>query len=53
MLLKGATLPDGRPISVYQTGWPDLHVHASTYSSARMESLSVLNSRQKVLIDAT
>ena len=35
VILKGATLADGRPIAVYQTGWPDLHVHASTYSSAR------------------
>ncbi|CAJ1364455.1 unnamed protein product [Effrenium voratum] len=36
VILKGATLADGRPIAVYQTGWPDLHVHASTYSSARI-----------------
>ncbi|CAE7232734.1 unnamed protein product, partial [Symbiodinium pilosum] len=34
MLLKGATLQDGRPISVFQTGWADIHVHASTYSSS-------------------
>lgn len=35
-ILKGATLQDGRPIAVYQTGWPDIHVHASTYSTGRI-----------------
>ncbi|CAK9040335.1 Synapsin-1 (Synapsin I) [Durusdinium trenchii] len=35
-MLKGATLQDGRPILVFQTGWPDIHVHCSTYSSARI-----------------
>eukprot|EP00440_Ansanella_granifera_P071887 gb/GFBE01078012.1/.p1 GENE.gb/GFBE01078012.1/~~gb/GFBE01078012.1/.p1 ORF type:complete len:349 (+),score=79.94 gb/GFBE01078012.1/:1-1047(+) len=35
-ILKGATLKDGRPIVVYQTGWPDIGVHADTYSSARI-----------------
>eukprot|EP00435_Cladocopium_sp_Y103_P062567 s406_g24.t1 len=25
VILKGVTLADGRPIVVYQTGWPDIH----------------------------
>jgi len=36
LLLAGATLRDGRPVVVYQTGWNDIHIHASTYSSARV-----------------
>jgi len=36
VILKGARIKNGRPIVVYQTGWPDIHVHASTYSSARI-----------------
>lgn len=35
-LLREAKLSDGRPILVYQTGWPDIHVHADTYSSAKI-----------------
>lgn len=35
-LLEGAALSDGRAIVVYQAGWPDIEVHADTYSSARI-----------------
>jgi len=35
-MLKGATLRDGRPIKVYQAGWPDIQVHADTYSTAKI-----------------
>jgi len=31
-LLRGATLRDGRPVRVVQTGWEDVDVHADTYS---------------------
>lgn len=41
-ILKGTTLADGRPIVVYQTGWPDIHVHCSTYSSAQI-CVEILN----------
>ncbi len=40
-ILKGTTLADGRPIVVYQTGWPDIHVHCSTYSSAQSHGLTL------------
>lgn len=35
-IMRGAKLADGRPIVVYQTGWPDIQVHCDTYSSARV-----------------
>lgn len=33
-ILRGATLSDGRPLRVVQTGWGDIHVHSDTYSSS-------------------
>lgn len=35
-IFKGFTLKDGREIRVIQTGWDNIHVHADTYSSARL-----------------
>jgi len=33
-ILSGSRLSDGRPLSVIQTGWDDIAVHADTYSSS-------------------
>lgn len=33
-ILKDATLHDGRPLTVVQCGWADIHVHSDTYSNA-------------------
>lgn len=35
-IFKDCTLRDGREIRVIQTGWDHIHVHADTYSSAKI-----------------
>lgn len=35
-IFNGFKLQDGRKVRVIQTGWSELHVHADTYSSARL-----------------